>query len=227
MHGRRWALIFACAAGLGLCQAQPPPFELQLTCLAGVWFPPGIVQVPRSACGALEVRLSKFASARVKSSDLGFAINSRYLKHETRSGEDGYVLAAQGQGPEDLLRAPENELKAEVGHSSAVWQVRKWDKPYIETTSVKDSLPPDIRIAEPTLPVIRTGSGKVVIAGSVSPADGVSVTLQGQPLTRLVDQPGFQFRATVTLADDIREIVLSAVDRQGNRTTLVWPVQGL
>ena len=227
MRTFRLALISVCAVGVGLCQTPAPPFELQLTCLAGVWLPPGNVQVPQSACGAFEVRLSKFASARVKSSDLGFAINGRYLKHETRSGEDGYVLAAQGQGPEDLLRSAENELKAEIGHASAAWHVRKWDKPYLEATSAKDSLPPDIRISEPTLPVIRAGGGKVVIAGSVSPADGVSITLQGQPLTRLVDQPGFQFRSAITLADDTHEITLSAVDAQGNRTTLVWPVHGL
>ncbi|PWU03819.1 MAG: hypothetical protein C5B51_18015 [Terriglobia bacterium] len=214
------------AAGVGLCLGQPgaPPFRLQLTCLSDEWFFPGAVHVPRGACSSLEVGL---ASSRFKASDLSLSVNDHYLKHETKSTDGGFVLSAESRSLEDFLRAPETEIKAEAGTAAAVWRVSRWERSYIEVSSSHGGLPPSIRITAPMGPVVRAGSGVVVVAGSVSPSESVNVTLQKQPLARSADQPGFQFRGSVTLADDARDVVLTAVDDQGNSTTLVWPVRKL
>jgi hypothetical protein len=209
---------------LGVSQPAVPPFRLQLSCLSSEWFSPGTVQVPRGACGSLQVRLD---SARFKSSDLGLAVNDQYLKHETRSADTGYVLSAESRTLQDFLRAPETEVKAEAGAGAAIWRVLKWDRSYLEASSARENLPPAIRVTEPVGPVVRAGSGVVAISGSVTPADRVTVTLQGLRLPRVIDQPGFQFRGSVMLADDTKEVVLSAVDEHGNTTTLVWPVRKL
>jgi hypothetical protein len=218
-----WCVLVG-GVSLGLSQPGVPPFRLQLNCLSGEWFSPGTLQVPPGVCGSLQVRLD---SARFKSSDLGLTLNDQYLKHETKSADNGYVLSAESRTLEDFLRAPETEVKAEAGAGAAIWRVLKWDRPYIEASSAQESLPPAIRVTEPVGPVVRAGSGVVAVSGSVTPPDRVTVTLQGQRLPRVIDQPGFQFRGSLMLADDTREVVLRAVDERGNSTTLVWPLRKL
>jgi hypothetical protein len=115
-----------------------------------------------------------------------------------------------------LVKANEKQPNSFFAYTSAV------------SPSDPGGFPPDLFLTEPSQPIVLAPgapSAKVAVKGILSsPQPGSSIKLNGKTWIPPVDAVSADFEETITVTRAMKDVTFEAVDKKGNRRSVVIPV---
>lgn len=240
------AFLLTTVSGLG--QEPAHIFELKLPGLFDRSFMGGLIEIPDRPIEQLQLRVLGTEERGITYGNIFVKINGKGAGNvfDRRPSENGVVLTMDKSRldlrPDQLLDRRENVVEA-IGQDRRGrryyqnWIIRA-NEPgrnvwfaYAATMSPADpnGAPPDVILEQPAQPpviAVAEKSARVRLKGLVSAAEpGTIVTLNGRPwLAKPTGSPTTPFDDTVVISRDMKELVLEALDKRGNRRSVTIPI---
>ncbi len=205
------------------------------------------VEVPAKPIRNLQIQVLESSAKNIGYGRVVVRINGKGMGNafDRKANEKGALLVMNpqtlGLRPDQVFDPLENaiEVSAEDRRGRRFyqnWLVKVNEKrpnsffAYTSAVSPDDpnGFPPDLFLTEPSQPIAIPGAApsvKVAVKGILSSAQpGTSIKLNGKTWIPPVDVVSADFEESVTVTRQMKDLTFEAVDKKGNRRSVVIPV---